>query len=202
MAKALDCSVMQLMQSREYRAKIRIEEYITDTVGIPTLTDIIRELEKPGRDPRKSFESVQFDDAVRDISDLTVGMRLPGVVTNVTAFGAFVDIGVHQDGLVHISELADRFVRDPHEVVTVHKHVVTTVIGVDTARNRISLSLRSDPFAAKGKQESPSSPQKAQKGQKRKRKRAASQQKGPVRSDSPFADLMKAFEKPERRRKG
>jgi uncharacterized protein len=197
MADELGCTVTELMGSPEHRASIRIENYVTETFGIPTLTDIMTELEKPGRDPRKSFESVEFADEVREITDLAVGMRLVGVVTNVTAFGAFVDIGVHQDGLVHISELADRFIRDPHEAVTVHQRVVTTVIGVDTVRNRISLSLRRDPFTARGKPETDRDRRKADRAPKRKKRGTPRQQKQPPRSDSPFAELWRALDKPK-----
>ncbi len=109
---------------------------------MPTLTDILTELAKPGRDPRKQFESFGFASGVERVEDLRPGMRLPGVITNVTAFGAFVDVGVHQDGLVHVSQLADRFVKDPHQVVRVNQRVTVTVLDVDLERSRISLSMR------------------------------------------------------------
>jgi len=118
---------------------------VTEKTGLPTLQDILRELTKPGRDPREEFESVSFAEGVEKIGDLRPGMKLNGVVTNVTAFGAFVDIGVHQDGLVHVSQLADRFVRDPHQIVKVHQRVSVTVLEVDLERRRISLSLKKDP---------------------------------------------------------
>jgi uncharacterized protein len=111
-------------------------------VGLPTLNDIMAELTKPGRDPRQQFEIFRFADGINKIEDVQAGMRLPGIVTNVTAFGAFVDIGVHQDGLVHISQLADRFVKDPNEVVKVHQKVTVTVLEVDLAKQRISLSMK------------------------------------------------------------
>jgi uncharacterized protein len=114
-------------------------------VGMPTLTDIMEELAKPGRDPRKHFEIFSFMDGVNAITDLEVGMKLPGVVTNVTAFGAFVDIGVHQDGLVHLSAMADRFVKSPHDVVKVNQKVTVTVLAVDEQRKRIALSMRETP---------------------------------------------------------
>jgi uncharacterized protein len=117
-------------------------------VGLPTLTDILKELAKPGRDPRQSFELFEFADGVNKLADLEAGMKLPGIVTNVTAFGAFVDIGVHQDGLVHISELADRFVKDPSQIVKVQQQVMVTVLEVDPARKRISLSMKSEPSDA------------------------------------------------------
>jgi uncharacterized protein len=116
---------------------------------MPTLNDIMEELAKPGRDPREQFELFDFTEGVNEISDLNVGMILPAVVTNVTAFGAFVDVGVHQDGLVHISELADRFVRNPHDVVKVQQKVMVTVIDVDLQRKRISLSMRKNPIDAR-----------------------------------------------------
>ena len=142
MAADVGGSVAQLMTDGPLRAKVRLENYVTDTVGLPTLNDIMQELAKPGRDPRKQFEAFSFADGVEKIEDVEPGMRLPGIVTNVAAFGAFVDIGVHQDGLVHISQLADRFVKDPGEVVKVHQKVMVTVLEVDLARKRISLSMK------------------------------------------------------------
>ena len=143
MARDLDCCVKDLMQDAGLRKKIAIGNYVTDTIGLPTLQDILAELAKPGRDPRKEFEVVEFSEDINKISDLEAGMVLPGIVTNVTAFGAFIDIGVHQDGLVHISQLADRFVKDPADVVTVQQKVMVRVIDVDLERNRISLSMKS-----------------------------------------------------------
>ena len=142
MADDLGCTVEDLMKSEDLRHKIKLDNYVSDRVGLPTLYDIMDELAKPGRDPRAEFESFSFDDAVRTMDDLEVGMTLPGIVTNVTNFGAFVDIGVHQDGLVHISELADRFVKDPAEIVKVQQKVTVTVLDVDLDRKRISLSMR------------------------------------------------------------
>jgi len=136
-------SVSQLMNDRSLRVKIRLENYVTEAVGLPTLNDIMQELDRPGRDPRKQFEVFSFADGVEKIEDVEVGMRLPGIVTNVAAFGAFVDIGVHQDGLVHISQLADRYVKDPGEIVKVQQKVTVTVLDVDIARKRISLSMKS-----------------------------------------------------------
>jgi uncharacterized protein len=147
MATDLGCSVKDLMTSNELRSKLDLKKYVTDKVGLPTLTDILTELEKPGRDPRKEFEVFSFTDGVNTIGDLKIGMRLPGIVTNVTNFGAFVDVGVHQDGLVHISHLADKFVKDPLEVVSVQQKVMVTVVEVDVARKRVGLSMKSDPFA-------------------------------------------------------
>ncbi len=143
MAKDLGCSVEALMKGAALRGRIRLENYANDKVGLPTLRDILKELEKPGRDPRKQFEVFQFMEGVNTMEDLNPGMRLPGVVTNVTAFGAFVDIGVHQDGLVHISQLADHFVKDPNEIVKVHQHVMVTVMEVNIPLKRISLSMKS-----------------------------------------------------------
>ncbi|MBU0985803.1 MAG: RNA-binding transcriptional accessory protein, partial [Proteobacteria bacterium] len=145
MAADLGCFVAELLNNTELRKKIDILRYVSDTVGIPTLNDILAELSKPGRDPRKTFEAFEFADGIQKISDLKDGMTLPGIVTNVTAFGAFVDIGVHQDGLVHISQLADRFVKDPATVVKVHQKVAVTVMAVDLERNRISLSMKTAP---------------------------------------------------------
>ena len=143
MARDLGVGVVDLMRDEGLRGKIEPARYVTDTVGLPTLTDILAELGKPGRDPRQAFEAVRFSEGVTSLDDLRPGMRLPGIVTNVTAFGAFVDVGVHQDGLVHISQLADRFVRDPNEVVRLHQPVQVTVLEVDRARKRIALSMRS-----------------------------------------------------------
>ena len=142
MARDLDSTVADLMRDAELRKKIDISKYVSEKTGIPTLKDIIDELAKPGRDPRRQFESVSFAEGIEKISDVETGMRLPGVVTNITAFGAFVDIGVHQDGLVHISQLADRFVKNPADVVKVGQRVMVTVLEVDVKRNRISLSMK------------------------------------------------------------
>jgi uncharacterized protein len=145
MATDLGCGVVDLMQKPELRAKIDLKRYVSADVGLPTLQDIMNELAKPGRDPRKQFEVFSFAEGVNDMKDLTVGMKLPGIITNVTAFGAFVDIGVHQDGLVHVSQLADHFVRDAAEVVKVAQKVMVTVTEVDIPRKRIALSMKSKP---------------------------------------------------------
>ena len=142
MAKDLHCTVSDLISNAEKRSQIDIKKYVTDTIGIPTLTDIMKELEKPGRDPREQIEEFEFDSSVQTVEDLHEGMELPGIVTNITNFGAFVDIGVHQDGLVHVSQLADRYVSDPTQVVRLHQHVRVRVISVDLRRNRISLSMK------------------------------------------------------------
>lgn len=146
-AKDLGCSVQDLMTSADLRKKLDLKKYVSEQVGLPTLQDILAELEKPGRDPRQQFEAFSFEAGVKEIKDLKVGMVLPGIVTNVTNFGAFVDIGVHQDGLVHISHLSDRFVKDVNTVVAVQDRVKVTVVEVDAARKRIALSMKSDPFA-------------------------------------------------------
>ena len=151
MAKDLNASVSDLMSSEELRKRIILKNYVSESVGIPTLQDILEELAKPGRDPRESFEVFAFEESVNSIGDLKTGMKLPGVVTNITAFGAFVDVGVHQDGLVHLSHLADRFVKDPNEIVSVNQKVQVTVMEVDIPRKRIGLSMKSDPFAERGK---------------------------------------------------
>jgi uncharacterized protein len=142
MASDLGARVNDLMREDALRQRIKLERYVTDAVGLPTLNDIMAELAKPGRDPREAFEIFRFSEGVHAIDDLRTGMKLAGIVTNVTAFGAFVDIGVHQDGLVHISQLANRFVKDPNEVVRVQQQVEVTVLEVDAARKRIALSMR------------------------------------------------------------
>lgn len=142
MAKDCGCSVAELIKDKDKRKSIRLDRYVSEKVGIPTLTDIMAELEKPGRDPREQLEEFEFDPNVSTPDDLVEGMVLPGIVTNITNFGAFVDIGVHQDGLVHISQLADRYVSDPTQVVKLHQHVMVKVIEVDRRRNRISLSMK------------------------------------------------------------
>ena len=142
MAKSVNCSIADLMANAELRKQINLSDFITDTVGIPTLTDIMAELAKPGRDPRQKFDLFEFDNNVHDIKDLISGMELPGIVTNITAFGAFVDIGVHQDGLVHISQMAGRFIKNPNEVVTLNQKVMVKVMEVDIDRKRITLSMK------------------------------------------------------------
>ena len=142
MAVDAGCSVADLMKDKSLRMKIRLQNYVTETVGLPTLNDIMQELAKPGRDPRRQFEVFSFAEGVNKIEDLKAGMDLPGIVTNVTRFGAFVDIGVHQDGLVHISNLSRRFVKDPADVVKVHQKVKVKVLDIDLAKKRISLSMK------------------------------------------------------------
>jgi protein Tex len=150
MAKDLGCQVQELLREKSLAEKIPLKNYVSEEVGLPTLKDILDELSKPGRDPRETFEVFSFEEGINSMKDLKVGMKLPGIVTNITKFGAFVDIGVHQDGLVHLSHLADRFIKEPSEAVTVNQKVEVTVMEVDIARKRIGLSMKADPFAEKG----------------------------------------------------
>jgi uncharacterized protein len=142
MAQDAGVSVADLVSNETNTAKIDVNKYVDKEVGLPTLKDIIKELEKPGRDPRSQLEPVKFAEGVHSINDLKEGMRLPGIVTNVTAFGAFVDVGVHQDGLVHVSEMADKFIKDPSTFVKVNQQVNVVVMQVDKDRKRISLSMK------------------------------------------------------------
>jgi uncharacterized protein len=142
MAADLNCSVVDLIQNSDLRSKIKLEKYVTDKVGLPTLNDIMQELSKPGRDPRKNIKVFEFADGIYKIDDLKPGMVLPGIVTNITNFGVFVDVGVKQDGLVHISQLANHFVSNPLDIVKLHQHVKVKVIEVDIARKRIQLSMK------------------------------------------------------------
>ncbi|WP_185218542.1 Tex family protein [Sphingobacterium mizutaii] len=144
MAKDIHVSIQDLMKDEKVRKSVDLKKYISDEVGLPTLNDIMAELAKPGLDPRDKFEAFSFTEGVNKISDLKIGMKLPGIVTNITNFGAFVDIGVHQDGLVHLSQLANHFVSDPHEVVKVQQQVTVTVTEVDEKRNRISLTMKTE----------------------------------------------------------
>jgi protein Tex len=164
MAKDLNCSVSDLVRDAGLRQKIQLPKYVTETVGLPTLNDILGELAKPGRDPRQKFEVFSFQSGVEKMEDLKPGMKLPGIVTNVTAFGAFVDIGVHQDGLVHVSQLSDKFIKDPSEVVKVAQRVTVTVTEVDLPRKRIALSMKAAPqigASTTGQRTSPSAPRPA-----------------------------------------
>ncbi len=158
MAKDLNADVNALLRDGMLRSRIKLEKYVTESVGIPTLKDIMDELAKPGRDPRQKFEVFAFQDGVEKMEDLKPGMKLPGIVTNVTAFGAFVDIGVHQDGLVHVSQLADKFVKDPAEIVKVQQKVMVTVTEVDLARKRIALSMKANPELGSPNQNNRTSP--------------------------------------------
>ena len=154
MAKDLGAEVKDLIANKELRKKIDLKKYVNESVGLPTLNDIMLELDKPGRDPRKTFEVFKFQDGVEHIEDLRIGMKLPGIVTNVTNFGAFVDIGVHQDGLVHVSALSNQFIKDPNEVVKVQQKVMVTVVEVDVARKRIALSMKDDNQPPRGERKS------------------------------------------------
>ncbi|MCG8477428.1 MAG: S1 RNA-binding domain-containing protein, partial [Cytophagales bacterium] len=149
MAKDKDATVQELMRDKSLRASVELQKYLSDSVGLPTLQDIISELEKPGLDPRDKFEPFAFMDGVHEIEDLRVGMKLPGIVTNITNFGAFVDVGVHQDGLVHVSQISDDYCSNPAEKVQVQQKVMVTVTGLDVARRRISLSMKSSPLEEK-----------------------------------------------------
>ena len=191
MADDLGCSVSDLMSDAGLRKKIDLARYVTGTIGLPTLTDILDELAKPGRDPREPFELFSFDENVAAIEDLEPGMRLPGIITNVTNFGAFVDIGVHQDGLVHISELCDRFVKTPADVVAVQQKVTVTVMEVDLPRKRISLSMRSQPGSKPQPKAQPRRPRRTHPpGHRNKTKTAP----GPAAArpfNNPFADAFR-----------
>jgi uncharacterized protein len=142
MAKSIGCSVKELMQDAGSRLKIKPEHFTDEKTGLPTLQDIMQELAKPGRDPRQKFELFEFSKEVHSINDLRPGMKLPGIVTNITNFGAFVDLGVHQDGLVHVSQLADHFVKDPNEVVKLNQKVMVEIVDIDIPRKRIQLSMK------------------------------------------------------------
>ena len=142
MATDLNVDLTQLVKDETLVKQIELERYVKGGIGLPTLKDIRSELEKPGRDPREQIEVFEFDQTVYKVEDLKSGMELPGIVTNITKFGAFVDVGVKQDGLVHISQLADRFVKDPSDIVKIHQHVKVKVLEVDISRNRIQLSMK------------------------------------------------------------
>ncbi len=146
MCADLGCTVPELLHNEALQQRIELQRYLSERIGLPTLQDIRAELAKPGRDPRQQFEAFAFAEGVESLDDLRVGMKLPGIVTNITAFGAFVDIGVHQDGLVHISQLADRYVNNPHDIVKVSQQVTVTVTSIDLARKRVALSMKAEPF--------------------------------------------------------
>ena len=185
MASDLGCSIKELLSDEELRDRIDLSKYMTEKAGIPTLTDIVAELAKPGRDPRQRFEVFTFSGEVQKIDDLQPGMRLPGIITNVTAFGAFVDVGVHQDGLVHVSQLADRFVKDPRDIVKAQQQVTVTVLEVDLERKRISLSMKTNPArSAKGVKGEP-------KRESKSKVKGTKQGKGPGPFNNPFADAFK-----------
>jgi protein Tex len=195
MASDLGADIKELIKSAELRAKIDIKVYMDDGIGEPTLKDILAELAKPGLDPRDKFEVFAFKEGVNKLTDLTPGMRLPGIVTNVTRFGAFVDVGVHQDGLVHISQLADRFVKDPADVVKVQQKVTVTVIEVDAERSRISLSMKSTPGDTPAGQRKAKPKQAPKTGHSKAKQRPAGKpqkDKTPAPFNNPFADLFKS----------
>jgi len=183
MTDDMGCTVAELMKNSKLREKTDINRYVTDKVGIPTLKDIFKELARPGRDPRQDFEHFAFAEDLEKISDLEPGMNLPGIVTNVTAFGAFVDIGVHQDGLVHISELSDKFVENPADVVKVQQKVEVSVLSVDLERSRISLSMKKIP--GKSAQKATSRPKS-----KNPKSRNENTRNKTTPFNNPFADLL------------
>jgi uncharacterized protein len=189
MALDLGYSVVDLMRSEDLRKKIDLKRYMTDKVGLPTLNDIMAELSKPGRDPREQFEAFHFAEGVEKIEDVRPGMRLPGLVTNITAFGVFVDLGVHQDGLIHISELSDRYVKSPAEVVKVHQRVMVTVLKVDLERKRIALSMKGGgaPVARK-----PKPPERKPGPPEKRREREEKKVRMPERfTNNPFAEALR-----------
>jgi uncharacterized protein len=172
MARDLGCSVLDLTREEKLRERINLRQYISEKVGLPTLNDILSELSKPGRDPREQFETFQFAEGVEKIEDVRPGMKLPGIVTNITAFGVFVDIGVHQDGLVHISELSNRFVKNPLEVVKVHQKVMVTVLDVDLQRRRIALSMKESQLKPGGVPKVEEGKREERRGEKRQKQRS------------------------------
>ncbi|MBN1830239.1 MAG: RNA-binding transcriptional accessory protein [Deltaproteobacteria bacterium] len=186
MARDAGVTLDELMKRPDLRSRIELSRYVAGDVGMPTLTDIMEELAKPGRDPRDTFEPFNFAAGINDIDDLDVGMTLPGLVTNVAAFGAFVDIGLHDNGLVHISELSDRFVKDPHEAVKVHQRVTVTVIAIDRERKRISLSMKSRPFDREKPREK-RAPERERKEAKR--------QNNASRPDTKLSQALKGWQK-------
>jgi uncharacterized protein len=180
MARDLGCLVLDLMRDEKLRKRIDLKQYVSEKAGLPTLNDILSELSRPGRDPREQFETFRFAEGVEKIEDVKPGMKLPGIVTNLTAFGVFVDIGVHQDGLVHISELSSRFVKNPAEVVKVHQKVSVTVLDVDLERRRISLSMKDSQPQLGGV------PKIEERGKEEKRQERKQKQKNTF-SNNPFA---------------
>jgi len=183
MATDLGCSVLDLMRDEKLRMSIDLKQYVSERVGLPTLNDIVSELAKPGRDPRERFETFRFAEGVEKIEDVKPGMKLPGIVTNITAFGVFVDIGVHQDGLVHISELSNRFVKNPAEVVKVHQRVTVTVLDVDPGRKRVSLSMKD------GQPQTNRVSKREEKKKEERRQESAQKQKSTF-TNNPFADAL------------
>lgn len=185
MTKDLNCTVTELIEKENLRKEIDLNRYTTESVGIPTLTDILSEMAKPGRDPREQFEEFKFEEGIEKMTDLLPGMKLPGIVTNVTAFGAFVDVGVHQDGLVHISQLSNGFVKDPSKVVKVSQPVTVTVLDVDLERKRISLSMKAE---SKGESKKPTHELKKPKTPKKPR---APEKNKPAPFNNPFSKALR-----------
>ena len=183
MARDLGCSVLDLMHDEKLRRRIDLDRYLSDKIGLPTLNDILSELSKPGRDPREQFESIRFAEGIEKIEDVQPGMKLPGIVTNITAFGVFVDIGVHQDGLIHISEVSHRFVKNAAEVVRVHQKVMVTVLAVDVGRKRISLSMKDGPPQPRG-MSAPGEKKKEEKSHESRQKRKS------TFTNNPFAAAL------------
>jgi len=198
MAHDKGCSVTDLIGDESLRNRIELKNYVTDKIGLPTLKDIMAELAKPGRDPRGQVENVVFAEGIEKISDLIPGMKVPGVVTNITAFGAFVDIGVHQDGLVHLSELADTFVKSPRDVVKVSQKVEVTVLTVDLVRNRISLSMKKSPVVNTTDHAMPEDSERKVRSGKHRVKRSETRPEMKIRKpfNNPFAG---AFSEPKKR---
>ena len=190
MAGDMRCSVADLISDEEIRKKINLTGYVTETVGIPTLNDIMAELARPGRDPRERFETFQFTEGVEKMEDVKSGMRLSGIVTNITAFGVFVDIGVHQDGLIHVSELADRYIKNPADFVKVHQKVTVTVLDVDLQRKRISLSMKNKPGGDDGKTQK-AVPKEAQRRESAKIGKDIKEEKPGRFANNPFYDAFK-----------
>ncbi len=188
MAGDLETTVIDILKKPDIRHQIDITKYVTDSVGIPTLNDILDELAKPGRDPREKFETFSFADGIEKIEDLRPGMKLPGIVTNITAFGAFVDIGVHQDGLVHVSRMADRFVKNPADIVKVQQKVTVRVLEVDLARNRISLSMKSQAEKSDAAVENPGLKKAQKRKPKNKDKKNLSSRNAPF--NNPLAEAL------------
>jgi uncharacterized protein len=184
MVRDLGCSVLDLMREEKLRERIDLKQYVSEKVGLPTLNDILLELSKPGRDPREQFEVFRFAEGVEKIEDLKPGMKLPGIATNITAFGVFVDIGVHQEGLVHISELSNRFVKNPSEMVKVHQKVLVTVLDVDLERRRISLSM-------KDSQPQPSEVPKGEERKKEERRQEKRQKQKSTFTNNPFESAFR-----------
>ncbi len=175
-----------MISNSALREKIKLENYVTDTVGLPTLMDIKAELSKPGRDPRKQFELFSFAEGINKIGDLEVGMELQGIVTNITAFGVFVDVGVHHEGLVHISQLSDHFVKDPADVVKVHQKVKVRVLEIDISRKRISMSMKKEQTQSK----KPARNENHQPVKPDKKQTNSAHPAKPTKNSKPFGDTL------------